>query len=122
MKKEYKKTKAFIYLLISIILYLFKAFFTILFGYSKPSPGDIPYIATDYLSIDIRAIVILSILLIFIIYLIIKSISFFIKTIKNKNYLYSIIMILSILLLMLNCYNYTHAIYKYYKDIVSIKS
>ena len=84
MKKEYKKTKAFIYLLITIISFFLPGIIVSLIN--QPSPfGIYRYKEMDY-------IIMYSICIGPYIYLLFKNILFFIKTIKNKNYLYSFIM------------------------------
>ena len=94
MKKEYKKTRAFIYLLITII-----SFFL---------PGMIVYFVNPPLAYGVYRrykemdyIISYSLFIIPYIYLFFKNILFFIKTIKNKNYLYSFIMLLSIVIMLL---------------------
>lgn len=93
MKKEYKKTKAFIYLLITIISFFLPGM--IVYFVNPPlAYGMHHYKEMDY-------IISYSIFIIPYIYLLFKNILFFIKTIKNKNYLYSFIMLLSIVIMVL---------------------
>lgn len=113
MKEEYKKNKAYTYLLLSLIMFSLPTIIINIFR--EPS-----YSSTRSFDSLLLYIIICAMCFIPILELIIKNFKHIINTIKNKDIWHAFITVLSVLILLLTLYRNTTKTFLKYQSIIDI--
>ena len=113
MKQEYKKNKAYTYLLLSLIMFFLPAVTLVIL---RPSN----FSSTRCFDSLLLYIIICTMCFIPILKLIIKNFKHIINTIKNKDIWHAFITVLSVLILLLTLYRNTSQTFLKYHSIINI--